>query len=105
MVSRTGWTATALTVVGAFSALPSAFYTHIVSATGTPWATALLFSGHGLASIGGMTVAARAARRRSLVAIVVVAVVLDAAGAALLVIAPLDQLGVLLAARVVCGAA
>ncbi|POH85191.1 hypothetical protein CJ026_025970, partial [Ralstonia pickettii] len=79
MVSRTGWTATALTVVGAFSALPSAFYTHIVSATGTPWATALLFSGHGLASIGGMTVAARAARRRSLVAIVVVGVVLDAA--------------------------
>ncbi|TXK19294.1 MFS transporter [Homoserinibacter sp. GY 40078] len=105
MSGRT-WMLVTLAAVSAFSAMPSAFYGDIATATGTTWSTALLFSGHGLAAVIGMSVAARLASRldgRVPTVPVLVAVVLDVAGGVVLALNAPQNLWILLVARLICG--
>lgn len=101
----------ALTVASAFSAFPSAYYHRVAEATGSQWATAVLFVAHGIASVLAMSLLARPGpalrtARIGLGRTVPALLILDAVGALLLVLAP-DPAGVawLLAGRVVTGAA
>lgn len=107
-MNRRVWMIVTLAGVNAFSAAPSAFYAQVSVATGTPWSTALLFSGHGAASILGMSAAAAMLARRphaSQVAPLAAALAADVAGGILLLLAVPDDLALLAVGRVVCGAA
>jgi MFS family permease len=110
-VSPTARLVLALTVASAFSAFPSAYYHRVAEATGSQWATAVLFVAHGIASVLAMSLLTRPGpalhtARIGLGRAVPTLLILDAIGALLLVLAP-DPAGVawLLAGRVVTGAA
>lgn len=97
-----------LLLVSAFSAFPSPFYASVLAASAWGvWAPASLFSAHGIAVIGAMTLLRRAPRLGSRPRVTLtLALGLDAVGGVLLAAGfGSSQLALLLIARVVTGMA
>ncbi|HEY0217664.1 MAG TPA: hypothetical protein VGC57_14840, partial [Cellulomonas sp.] len=104
----------ALGTASAYSAFPAAYYHLVQDATGSRWTTAVLFSAHGVAQVVAMSTLSALTRSRLATRAagggtgraVAVLLLLDAAGAALLVLAPAPGgFALLLVGRVVTGLA
>lgn len=96
-----------LLAISAFSAFPSPFYAHIADASGWGlWASAVLFSSHGVAVIVAMSAVRMVTRWVGTDALVPAALFVDAGGGLLLMTGMAgDSLSLLLSGRVVTGVA